>query len=239
MVVVCTSSAARGGFINGVETFDGTVKDTATWTGSSGSPITQNNELTMFFGASYTAKSFTLGVGQGVRARMALRPWTGGYEDAFLLLSSRSAGMTSTALFNDSRYVGVSATWDESFNRTIFMGVDGEVGIYTSRYVTQLTGNHTGEWFTLEVNRLTNNVFQFSVWDAAGTPLGTMSQDVTIPPPALGPGHGPVPSQLYITLNSWATWDDVTILVPEPASAVTLSGMAASLLFCRSRTRRR
>jgi hypothetical protein len=231
VLIVTCASAAHGGFVNGVETFDGTVPDTATWVASTNANIAQNDALSLHLRGTYTAHNFTLGVGQGVRARMAMRPWTGGFEQSFLLLSTRSAGMDSTALFNDSRYVGFQAEWDESFNRTIFRGTDGTTGTHSAAYINQLAGNHTGEWFSVEVNRVSQSVFQFSIWDAVGSPIGSLTRGVTTPISG-GTSHGPVPAQLYLTLNSFATWDDVTIL-PEPSAAATLLLLGGGLAIAR------
>jgi hypothetical protein len=41
-----------------------------------------------------------------------------------------------------------------------------------------------------------------------------------------------VPAQLYLTLNSFATWDDVTIL-PEPSAAATLLLLGGGLTIAR------
>ena len=65
VLIVTCASAAHGGFVNGVETFDGTVPDTATWVASTNANITQNNALSLHIRGTYTAHNFTLGVGQG------------------------------------------------------------------------------------------------------------------------------------------------------------------------------
>src|SRR5205823_11767067 len=127
---------------------------------------TQNNALTISgTDQSYTASGFTLGVGKGLQAKMIISPIGASFEDAYLLLSTRSAGMSSGAPFNDSRYVGIEAQWDQGFDRTIFFGVDGSVGTFRGEFITQLSGNHTGELFTLDISRLAMNTFTYSVRD--------------------------------------------------------------------------
>ncbi|HEY7090271.1 MAG TPA: hypothetical protein VH518_19395 [Tepidisphaeraceae bacterium] len=80
------SGTARAGFSGGVETFDGTVKDTATWREQivTAGNITQNNALQMnAFGgrAEYTADGVSVGIGQSVRAEVTITAADPGTSD--------------------------------------------------------------------------------------------------------------------------------------------------------------
>src|SRR5438874_4102391 len=77
-IALCIAvSCARGAFVNGVERFDGTVKDLNTWEQypSGGTGITQNDAL-FISGASsysdYTTRSLKVGIGQRITAEIAL-----------------------------------------------------------------------------------------------------------------------------------------------------------------------
>ena len=67
--------SASAAFVNGVESFDGTVKDTDTWyehmLNPGPSQITQNDNITLAFGGSeYVTKTMTVGVGQIVSVEL-------------------------------------------------------------------------------------------------------------------------------------------------------------------------
>jgi hypothetical protein len=227
------TEAARAEFVNGVERFDGNVLDSSTWVPSSPTGFTQNDALTISNSTvSLTAKNFTLPIGQGVRAKVLMRPPISGYEDSFLYLSDRSAGLSSKVEFTDQHYVGVGVIWDEQLNRTGLFSTDGSVGILSRSMFASLTGNHTSEQFTIQVVRRDVNVFEFSAWNSANELLGANTRDVTVP---LFPGafvSGTIPSNLYVTLNAFATWDDVAI-VPEPH----VGWLGATLILLKRRRR--
>ena len=245
IALVLCAEEARGAFVNGVERFDGTVKDTTTWAETPASPATQNNALTIPWTptfSSYTAYSFALGVGQGVRAKMMMPRIDPTGVQTYLLLSDRSGGMSVPAFLNDSNFVGISANWN-GVERTTIYGMEGglvggvnfQSGLGSN--VVQLAGNHSGELFTVEVDRLDKSNFRFSAWDSSNVLLGTSTNDVTVPlfPGALTLSN--VPANLYIVLTGSATWDDVTIVAVPEAGSIAAWAMSLALLVNRRRAR--
>src|SRR5688572_6533039 len=80
LLLVCLASAARADFVNGVETFDGTVKDNTTWqeyVPAGYTPVVQNSTITfpanstMSNTGDYTSIA-TVVAGQAVSADVTL-----------------------------------------------------------------------------------------------------------------------------------------------------------------------
>jgi len=217
-VAAFTTAAADGAFINGVETFDGTVKDTATWNESTygGTNIVQNNELTIF-GGDFTTKNLKIGIGQSVSAKMRLMPSPGSGTTfvAYLLLDTDSAGLLQAPTV-DSRFVGISF-WTDTAKTQVF-GVDGNFNGSSGGFDTPLIANLTpargNQTFIAQVERLSLTSMRLTARDATtNAQLGQLTY-------TFNAARGPVPADLFISLFGKATYDDVT--VPEPAAVSLL-----------------
>jgi hypothetical protein len=232
-----TADVCRAHFVDGVERFDGTIKDTATWTETTGASITQNGFLAIgVYSNCYTSHTFTLGVGQGVGARMMLPPSTQDWEEMNLYLTNRSNPMTAPVwdINGDSRFVALQVMWEKDFDRTIFRAGNGSTNSRSGAFIASLPGNHTGEWFDVDLFRLATNIFSYTVRDSNGVEIGTLTRDVTTPV-AGGPTFGTVPPQLYIALGQRGHFDDIRI-IPEPTGATALLLAAASAAVRRRRS---
>jgi len=80
-LLLLISVTVQAAFVNGIESFDGSVKDTATWEewimdGVYGS-VTQNDALTIASCADYTTKAVTVGIGQAVSVEVYYCPLRG------------------------------------------------------------------------------------------------------------------------------------------------------------------
>src|SRR5437773_2377401 len=76
LVLLSTAAVARAAFVDGVERFDGTVKDLTTWEQypASGAGITQNNALSITLAGyrDYTTRTTKVGIGQRVTAEVTV-----------------------------------------------------------------------------------------------------------------------------------------------------------------------
>jgi len=235
-VMLC-AAAAHAAFVNGVERFDGTILDTNTWTWApTSSRVSQNNFLTIddsHLFTSYTAHSFTLGAGQGVRVTGGTLNLFRSYS-SFLLLSDRSAGFLVPAIPNDQSYVGLEIDWEPQVFHPGRPAL-GRVDIYGVGHTnSDGAGLLLDRWdnvggvapIVLEVDRLDRNQFRYSVFDSANQLIGTAIDNVQNVPP-----------DLYVVLSGFGMWDDVTIVsVPEAGTAGLTLGLALTITR-RNRTR--
>jgi hypothetical protein len=235
-VMLC-AAAAQAAFVNGVERFDGTILDTNTWTGAPTDSIaSQNNSLTIggsSTSTSYTAHSFTLGVGQGVRATVTTPNPFAGPTTNLLLLADRSAGFSVPVIFHDQNYVGLGVSWEAQTYFHNFPPV-GPGSVYGLRGNTNISSGVATliHWenvpgvpqLIVEMDRLDQTVFRFSAWYAQSNALlGTTVADVFKPAEDL-------PSNLYVVLAGTGTWDDVTIVsVPEGGTAGLVLGLGLTI----------
>jgi hypothetical protein len=237
-------SASRAGaaFVNGVETFAGTTRDTDTWVAhdNNGGPdgISQNNGLTLnnplspSFPTFYYTKLMTVGVGQGVTADVNLTALGSGGAGVALVLFDRPLSAT------DNVWVAT---------RTIKLECTGvfHVFYWTASAFGDGSGSQLpvdqpyGKTWTWEIDRPAPNAATYSVFDENHTLQQTVSiPDVTGLFPVESTGHYPMPDQMYIGLfatQSRATIERVAI-VPEPGA---VAGIAIVAVFgaraCRGR----
>src|ERR1051325_3816496 len=87
--ILLSAAAAQAAFVNGVERFDNINLDTTTWTATANASVSGG----YLSSGALTAHSFTLGVGQGVRATVSTTNTFVG-QGNFVFLADRSAGFS-------------------------------------------------------------------------------------------------------------------------------------------------
>ena len=217
---------ARAAFVGGVETFDGTTLDTATWQPFTQpvADITQDGRLVLSRDRAgrvdYVTRDVTVGIGEGVRVDIEILDGAdAGSVQAELYLTDNSAGDTAQT-FSDSR----NLAFYYSSGRRAFLGRENSSG----------TGSIIGfgtepALFTLEIIRTAADAVCFGAYREDGELIGT--QTVTL--------ERDFPDELFIGVgigNTGATvaFDNVTIL-PSPATGVLLGLGALALARRRGR----
>lgn len=221
-----STQAAFGGFVGGVEHFEGTVKDTATWQEyvSNGEVIIQNNALTIadpqgtgIKTGDYTTREVKVLPGNSLSARVTLN--AAGLAE--LYLTTNSAGATSSTAF-DSYWaqleIGASQT-QGGISRWI-----GANGGSNQGADLALVSNPIGQTFEFEIVRPNSTDYIFRAYDAQDALLGSNTYL----------GSTPHPEGLFISMQgingSTATWDDVTVrIIPEPSPLGTIVGIGLLL----------
>jgi hypothetical protein len=222
VAVLSTHATAWGAFVNGVETFDGNVMDTATWEGLarfSGSTIAQNNAMILHgpYAADYTTRSLTVGIGQKVQVDVTMTsPPPSGYDGwAALVLTTNDQGTAQQTNHDSATLWNVLQTWPDGTDSVFVMHQGDGYGNY---YATGLP--LLGVRYTLSLERLSATSVKSSLSDANGLARGSYTlTDFT-----------DVPSDLYVSLYVQAmdaTFDNV-VVTPEPAtlSLLALGGLA-------------
>lgn len=234
----------HAGFHNGVESFDGTVIDTATWevytTGTAS--ITQNDKLVFAAGnggyTDVTSRDITVGVGQRARASLTVNstPIQGGYGYAFLELATNSSG-AGAYFYQDSYSIGIEldyrTTSFEFLGGVNYRPAANDRTIGRGRVMGQYFGNNLGKTYHLEVARTTLTNARFRLYDNASTLLSDLDYDVTNPDGRI------TPQSLFVTLAAYGgvAFDDVTISdVPEPTGTVAV--IAAIMILLNPMRRR-
>jgi len=231
--VMLSAAAAQVASGNGVESFDGTIQDANTPTGSPASSAVQATGWSLSFGGTYTEQSFTVGVGQGVRVTVFT-------ENTFY---AQSNYMSLTDLQGQS--IGLGVWWrPEVFYHNFPPTGPGGIFGYRGTPNGSVTVAKLREWmappstFDLEIDRLDQNLFKFSAWGTSSNVLiGSYIADVSRSVP--GGVAQDVPSDLYVKLSSGGTgsWSDIRVVAaPEPGTAGLILGFALTLTR-RHRTR--
>ncbi len=213
-----------GEFLNGVETFDGTVKDTSAWEEFYfGGSIRQDDAIIFELQSGtmdYTTKNVTCDIGEIVRVELITMPEN---AEAGLWLTTNSDGTTSYTQ-QDSNFVGIELKYSafyEDFSCYVHAGGDGQfwgAPLVEHSYIpTEL------EPLVFQIERLTESLTVFSVFD----PKMELIDETTCLT-----GH--VPGDLYISLSTWAPSKGVTIfdnvtVIPEPMT-ITLLGFGLILM---------
>jgi hypothetical protein len=246
LILVPTARLAPGAFVNGIESFDGTTLDTATWEIYSSQitkPVTQNNALTISTAntvifSDYTTRSQTVKVGERVSVEVTINAYStvgGGGRYAALYLTTNSAGTTHNSQFDDYKIW----IWnDKDFNKMYWIYGD------TALNVAPLTGpmaapQPEGTTFRYEIDRISSSEVAYFVYDNQGNKVINEPSIFTL-------GNSihavaPHPAPLFISLyadGASVTFDNVTIsAIPEPTSAL-LAGVPSVLLLLRRKVGR-
>jgi hypothetical protein len=228
-------SSASGAFIDGVERFDGTVKDLTTWEQypASGSGITQNDALNITGSGNrdYTTRSVAVGIGQRVTAEVTVTTpaETDTIYQAALLLTTNSTGTTKDSFF-DSRFLGCQITFqDPSAQSTgrYFESIAGGNGGYGSKRFADGVPV-SGATYLLSIQRDASTTFQVSA--SFGEGMLIFNDSFSYPAPDGGLYVSLHHTSLRFFFDSTSTFDNITI-TPEPNwNAVFLSLCALTLI---------
>src|SRR5450432_2828542 len=218
------AASANAEFVNGVETFPGTTRDTATWGVDSGD-FTQNNGL--FYngnGGSFNTINQTVAWGQSVTM---MATGTASESGISLFLTNNSVGSSGHGSENSAFWsFDIEIDPNPSFNR-IIIGT-GTNGAWGNQFFTTATqANHK---YGLEIQPLSSTSALFTLLDSDGSSvLESHLYNISQPPP-FGPSS--VPNNMHISINGDtgpATIDSVAI-TPEPAIAAPIFSALLALL---------
>lgn len=223
VVLFCQSSKAE--FINNVETFDGTVKDTITWSeillNPGPSRITQNDVVTFDGYTNYCTNTITVGVGETVRV------------DVLNVTDLDSFGMFALSLSDNNDSVGsgdylrMSCMYNSGPDNWSLIGQHEMPvgGTLNSFFGTTSTPTFLTAPLVLEVDRVSETLAYYRAYQ--GGLIGQTSLTFT-----------DVPEQLYIRLENSSfttTFDNVTI-IPEPATLLLFAiGGSGVMRYYRKR----
>jgi hypothetical protein len=208
-VLLLPFAAAWAAFVDGVETFDGSVKDTDTWEewimdGIYGS-VTQNDALTIESCADYTAKTVTVGIGQAVSVEVHYANPSEVYGIANLVLTDNSEG---TAMSTGSEANSLFISFDEHWG-TVSGGHarPAPLGWLNLGFFDGVPPSPNA--VILELARLSATSAHCSAYDLDWNPIGSFAMTT----PAM-------PEELYISLHVCHdmpyTFDNVMILDLPP-----------------------
>ena len=233
----------RGAFLDGVEPFDGTVKDTVTWeeyvqpplAGTTGpnAEIVQDDALTIvgyseeYMGyADYTTTSVQVGVGQAATVEVTINEVDSpSILNALFYLTTNTGGTDCRSLY-DSHYLGINFGALGGRLSSVYGYGDSQSHGYSS--LSQFATIDVGTTYTYRIDRLTSDLARYSVLSDEGDELGSVTKDFS----SLG-----VPDDLYLSLGAGGasvTFDNVTV-IPEPATVGLL--MVGSLVGFLRRVR--
>ncbi|MCK4625227.1 MAG: PEP-CTERM sorting domain-containing protein [Phycisphaerae bacterium] len=239
VILAAMIGPAHGEFVDGIESFDGTDLDTVTWEAYTDGPdsyILQDDELIIGNNhqgsgvprCDYTTLNITVGVGEGVRAKVSSSAGSTVFRNARLCLTDNIAGTKNSLEYDDN---GLWLEW--------IMSPDSESRFFGHPWSGQTGGSgiifynqeETTQDFTyyLQIEWPAIDRAIFSVFDAEMNPLGSYDRSNI---------YQTLPSQLYVSLYfesiGEARFDDVTI-IPEPGM-LFLIGLGG-LTLLRRRTR--
>lgn len=229
-LAMLASSSALGGFIGGVERFDGTVRDTTTWSLWEKDPgqVFAQNYMVRLDGydysprvisrAKYVTLSEQIGVGQMCRAKVTYNEMMDSFGTGGLMLT---ADTTLQDGYLDSSFLSL-------FNLSSGWGNCISAGYKDNWGAGPITASQhpVGSTYIYEIARLSSTSAMYSVYSGASV-VGT---------PQILTFEG-VPDDLYIAvyaLQGDFSFDDVTIL-PAPATTGLLLMAALGLLRRKSR----
>lgn len=229
VAIVCllSVSLASAAFVNGVDSFDGPIRDINTWELFENHPnqvFSQDNAVRIDsydysprFNANgdYTTITITIGVGESVRAEVTSMEGADEYGHFGLMLTDDARGFSGT-IFSDNAMLMLQGTGNGGGN-VIRAGYNN--GSNGSHYVLETVSPNIhpiGTTYVYQIERLSSTSARFSVFaDDGVSPIGT----------PLVMNFTNVPDDLYIavaTASADAIFDNVTI-VPEPVSCVLLA----------------
>jgi len=234
-------------FVDGIERFDGTVKDTETWEEYSSPPegeVYQNNKLIFSNstgeGIDCTTRNITVGVGDIVRVELLEHP-SGLYAYSTLYLTTNSEGANRSTVMDDHfllltySYVNIIAPGLEP--GYYFAAGSGSLG----RAKIQFFGKDSpppspSNPLILQIERTSSDSAVFSAFTSDMTLIDSMISSFRF--------RG-VPDNLFISLYSlggqggYTVFDNVTI-IPEPATVLLLGlgGLAMRRINRRGRKER-
>jgi len=211
---------SKADFVDKVETFDGTIKDTTTWRENLLNPgpsrITQNDAVTFDGMTHYCTNTVTVGVGQTVRVDVLNITDLGSSGSFALSLSSRNDGLYSSGdyLRMSCMYNSVPDNWSLIGQHELPVG-----GTANSFFGTTDTPAFGTDPLVLEVDRVSETMAYYRAYQ--GGLLGQTFLTFTN-----------VPDQLYIRLENSSvttTFDNVTI-IPEPTTMLLFAIGGASIM---------
>jgi hypothetical protein len=206
VVLFCQSAKAE--FINNVETFDGTVKDTITWKeillNPGPSRITQNDAVTFDGSTDYCTNTITVGVGQTVRVDVTDVTDLGSFGGFALSLSEHNE-----SIINPGNYLKMYCGYNSGPDNWSLIGQHELLagGTVNSLFGTTTTPTFDTAPLVLEVDRVSETLAYYRAYQN-----GLIGQTLL--------SFTDVPEQLYIRLENTmvtTTFDNVTI-IPEPST---------------------
>jgi hypothetical protein len=224
------ANPANAGFVNGVETFDGTTIDLATWREwsypATSAPFSQDGALTLSptgfpSGAELETIGTPFAVGDWVSAQIRVNSLADVNWNVGLFATSGDGG---GSVFGDSRFFGLYALLNEY--TAYLTGGGNPVGPASSQ--------PTGLTYTYRLEHPAADTFAWDLFDDQGALIGSRTQ--TSPVYATSAS---LHIDLYSQLGSF-TFDDVTIgtlapPVPEPLSAALAALGAGAFALRRKR----
>jgi hypothetical protein len=232
VVALLVSTTVHAGFINGVETFDGTVKDLATWEefSSPGHTIVQHELLTYTSppngstAGDFTTRALTVGLGTTVSADVRMNSnFPGPIGVSPELFLTNNSGGTSNYTGFDSYYQKLDlANTTNGFGAAVGSNGQASGQTFAGDYRPQLD-----TWYTLQITRASPTSTAFAAYlTATGQLLGSTSLSTSGPP------------QLYVSIGGLGggsyDWDNVRI-TPEPATCSALLFVPFAALTRRRR----
>lgn len=192
VLLLVSGAAADAAFVAGLESFQGTVKDTLTWEetveGNGSSTITQDDQLAILgYGGwpDYTT-TFTVGIGESVEVEV-VDFGTPGLGSHLFALTTNTGGTTASTIHES--FVGIM--WNAGIQRflTAFSTGTGSVG-GSGLGPAALPTDQT---YVLRLLRNSTTSFTFTIIRKADSAvLGTLVDDASIA----------LPAQLYVSLSS-------------------------------------
>jgi hypothetical protein len=240
---------ATAAFVGGVEQFNGTTKDPATWdeynTFMSDNALTQNDAINFRFvlppspfpgsvHSDYTARTAAVGVGQGASVDVRINTATAPISASFYLTDNTDGPGQSVT--DDDNFLVLFLDQQDAGAARVGRGSNGR-----SSGIGNISGNFPltpGAQYTLQIARPGPDTATFSVFDAAGTLLGSDTVNVSGLPATLYPAFGVSGINIPRTTDYSIDFDNVRI-VPEPAAAGLLGGLLCTLLLAGRRPRLR
>jgi len=222
---------ARGAFVNNVETFDGTSKDTTTWEEfTRGSAITQDGKLTLdasvdpsFGHADYTTRQVTVGVGGFVQADVTVR-WKrfadlshAKADDAWVALTTNSAG-AGDVIFHDSYALSTQEEFD-SFDDSGYWSGNWYQASHGSGS-GNVSGHPLNHTYQLRLERLSATSVRYSATNLDGSAVWSTVGTV--------PANSSPLFVALVAINTITDFDNVIVgVVPEPSVAAACLGLLA------------
>jgi len=225
VVLFCQISKAE--FVNNVERFNGTVKDTITWREILLNPgpslITQNDAVTLNGYTDYCTNTIRVGVGQKVQVDVRNVTNMGSSFDMFALSLSEH----NLSHVNPGNYLRMSCAYNSVPDNWSLIGQHEKPvgGTVNSFFGTTATPTFSTAPLVLEVERVSATRAYYRAYK--GGLIGQTSITLT-----------GVPELLYIRLENTSattTFDNVTI-IPEPATLLLFAiGGSGLMRYYRKR----
>jgi hypothetical protein len=228
-------SVVEAAFINGVERFDGLVRDSLTWEEYidpfQRPLITQNDALTISVPdpfaiatwADVTTRTLTVGVGGMVRVDVRANDVPVATTELFLALTTNSRGSQAKTVL-DSAGARVRIRIAPSVVFPPFDCGSFASGAFRGVFFGEAKPIRPQEYYTLQLERLTPSSVRCSAWETdSSLALGSTTFDV--------PG---LPENLYISFGDDISFEGFSVsfdnvAIPEPDRTAAI--FAATLLY--------